>query len=163
MTGLAWVALAAGDEGEAERLLDEATSVLRGAGPWFLSLVAYLRAILAVLRGDPDEAIATIGESLNRIRALKDRFAFVYAMVPLAAAAVMNGDEAWAARILGARDAVTDLTGLVYVDHSTPDILEMVEREGPARLGTDKWAEAYAEGRSTSMDAVLLHTAIAHR
>ncbi|HEY5416237.1 MAG TPA: helix-turn-helix domain-containing protein, partial [Gemmatimonadaceae bacterium] len=52
LTGLAWVALATGDAGQAERLLDEATSVLQDAGPWFLSLVAYLRGILAVRRGD---------------------------------------------------------------------------------------------------------------
>ena len=40
LTGMAAVALATGDAGQAERLLDEATSVLRHAGPWFLSLDA---------------------------------------------------------------------------------------------------------------------------
>ena len=40
LTGMAWVALATGDTGQAERLLDEATSELRHAGPWFLSLDA---------------------------------------------------------------------------------------------------------------------------
>ena len=40
LSGLAGVALATGDAGQAERLLDEATSVLRHAGPWFLSLDA---------------------------------------------------------------------------------------------------------------------------
>ena len=78
------------------------------AGPWFLSLVAYLRAILAVRRGNADEAIALVRESLTRIRELHDKFAFVYALVPLAAAAALKGDDAWAARILGARDAVTE-------------------------------------------------------
>ena len=66
LSGMAWVALATGDAGQAERLLDEATSVLRHAGPWFLSLVSYLRAILAVRRGNPDEAIALVRESLTR-------------------------------------------------------------------------------------------------
>ena len=41
LTGMAAVALAAGDADEAERLLDEATSVLRHAGPWFLTLALY--------------------------------------------------------------------------------------------------------------------------
>src|SRR5204862_3860284 len=44
--GMAAVALATGDVSQAERLLIEATSELRRAGPWFLLPVAYLRAIL---------------------------------------------------------------------------------------------------------------------
>src|SRR4029079_2039116 len=51
LSGLAWVALATGDIGEAERLLDEAISRLRHAGPWFSSLALYVRAVLAVRRG----------------------------------------------------------------------------------------------------------------
>ena len=35
LTGLAWVALVTGDAEHAERLLDDATLVLRNAGPWF--------------------------------------------------------------------------------------------------------------------------------
>ena len=69
-------------------------------------------------RGNPDEAIALVRESLTRIRELQDKFAFVYALVPLAAAAVLKGDDAWAARILGARDAVTERTGATVVDKS---------------------------------------------
>ena len=78
----------------------------------------YLRAILAVRRGNADEAIALMRESLTRIGELRDKFAFVYALVPLAAAAVLKGDDAWAARILGARDAVTERTGATVVDNS---------------------------------------------
>ncbi len=40
LSGMAVLALATGDADQAERLLDEATSVLRHAGPWFLTLVA---------------------------------------------------------------------------------------------------------------------------
>ena len=76
--------------------------MLRHAGPWFLTWALYVRAILAVRRGNADEAIALVRESLTRIRELQDKFAFVYALVPLAAAAVLKGDDAWAARILGA-------------------------------------------------------------
>ena len=53
LSGMAVLALATGDAGEAERLLDEATSVLRHAGPWFLTWALYVRAILAVRRGEP--------------------------------------------------------------------------------------------------------------
>ena len=61
-------------------------------------------------------------ESLTRIRELHDKFAFVYALVPLAAAAVLKGNDAWVARILGARDAVTERTGVTVSDKSVQDL-----------------------------------------
>jgi hypothetical protein len=155
LSGMASVALATGDVGQAERLLDEATSVLRHAGPWFLALALYVRAILAVRRGNADHAIAVVRESLTRIRELHDKFALVYALVPLAAAAVLKGDDVWAARILGARHAVTERTGATVVDKSLDDLREQAEREVRARLGPDRWARAYAEGRSASIDSLM--------
>jgi predicted ATPase/DNA-binding XRE family transcriptional regulator len=155
LTGMAAVDLATGDHAQAERLLDEATAVLRPAGPWFMALTLNVRAILAVRRGHAVKAIAVVRESLTHIRELHDKFAFVYALVPLAAAAVLMGDDAWAARILGARDAVTERTGATVVDKSLDDLKEQAERDIRARLGSDRWARAYAAGRSTSIDALL--------
>jgi predicted ATPase/DNA-binding XRE family transcriptional regulator len=155
LSGMAVVALAGGDADQAERLLDEATLVLRDAGPWFLTWALYVRAILAVRREKPGEAVSLVRESLTRIRELHDKFAFVYALVPLAAAAVLKGDDAWAARILGARDAVTERTGVTVVDPSVRDLREQAEREARARLGPDRWTEAYAAGRTTSIDTLL--------
>jgi tetratricopeptide (TPR) repeat protein len=155
LNGLAIVALAAGDVGRAEHLLDEATLVLRNAGPWFLTLGAYIRGVLAVRRGNADEAISLMRESLAGIRELHDKFAFVYALVPLAAAAVLKGDDAWAARIMGARDAVTDRTGATVADRFVNDLREQSEREARARLGPDRWAQAYRAGRGASFDSLM--------
>jgi predicted ATPase/DNA-binding XRE family transcriptional regulator len=155
LTGMAAVVLAAGDSAHAERLLDEATSVLRHAAPWFLSWTLYLRAFLAVRRGKADEAIACVRESLRYIRQLHDTFAFVYALVPLAAAAVLKGDEEWAARILGARDAVTERTGAAVAEQSVGQLKEQAEQDVRSRLGPDRWARAYAAGRQTSIDSLL--------
>jgi len=155
LIGMAGGPLATGDIDQAERLLDEATSVLRHAGPWFLNLPLYIRAILAVRRGNPDEAIALVRETLTRSRELHDKFAFVFALVPLAAAAVLKGDDAWAARTLGVRDAVTERTGASAVDKSVHALREQTEREVRARLGPDRWARAYAAGRRASIDALL--------
>ena len=155
LNGMAKVALAIGDAAEAERLLDEATSVLRHSSPWFLALVSFRRATLAVQRGNPDEAIALVRESLTLFRQLHDKFAIVYALVPLAAAAVLKGDDAWAARILGARDAVTERTGATVVDKWVHALGEQAEREVRARLGPDRWARAYAAGRVTSIDSLM--------
>jgi hypothetical protein len=155
LSGMAEVALASGDADEAERLLDEAASVLRQAGPWFLSLGLYVRAILAMRREDPDQAIALVRDSLTRIRELHDAFALVYTLVPLAAAAVLKGEDTWAARILGARDAVMERTAVTIVDSRVHDLRGRAEREARARLGPDRWAAAYAEGRTSSIDALL--------
>jgi predicted ATPase/DNA-binding XRE family transcriptional regulator len=155
LAGMAWVALATGDGEQAERLLEEAALALEEAGPWFLLLTLYVRAILAIRRGDADEAIALARDSLTRIRDLQDKFAFVYALVPLAAAAIVKGDDAWAARILGVRHAVTERTGATVVDKSVDDLKERSEREARARLGPERWARAYAAGRNTSIDGLL--------
>jgi tetratricopeptide (TPR) repeat protein len=155
LTGLAAVALATGDTAQAERLIAEATSALRHGAPLFLSLALYVRAVLAVRSRSADEAIAVVRESLTHIRELHDTFAFVYALGPLAAAAALKGDDTWAARILGARDAVTERTGVMVVDKSLDDLQELAEREVRTRLGPDRWARAYATGRVSSIEALL--------
>jgi hypothetical protein len=152
---MAQVALATGDTGQVETLLDEAAAALRHAGPWFLSLGNYVRTVLAVRHGNPDQAIALVRESLTRIREIHDRFAFVYALVPLAAAAVLRGEDAWAARILGVRNAVIERTGVTLVDPLVHDLQEQAEREARARLGRDRWATAYAAGHRSTIDELL--------
>jgi len=155
LNGLAKVALLTGDDAEAERLLDEAASVLRHSGPWFLALVSFRRATLAVQRGNADHAIAFARESLTLFRQLNDRYAVVYALVPLAAAAALKGDDLWTARILGARDAVTERTGGTVVDRWVQALGERAERDVRSRLAPDRWARAYAAGRSTSIDSLI--------
>jgi predicted ATPase/DNA-binding XRE family transcriptional regulator len=155
LTGMAVTALAAGNAAEADKLLDEATSVLQHAGPWFLTWTLYVRALSAVRRGNPDTAIALVRQSLTRIRELHDKFALVYALGTLAAAAVLKGDDAWAARILGARDAVTDRTGVTVIDKSVHDLREQAELQVRGRLGPDRWTRAYAAGRTASLDSLM--------
>jgi predicted ATPase/DNA-binding XRE family transcriptional regulator len=156
LTGMATVQLATGDPTSAERLLDEAISVLRPVGPWFLALALDVRAILAVRRGNADESIATVRESLTLIRGLHENHAFVFALGPLAVAAMLKGDDAWAARILGARDAVTERTrATVVVRQSLDNLVGLGDRDVRARLGPDRWAAAYEAGRRSSIDALL--------
>jgi predicted ATPase len=155
LTGMAAVAFATDDAAEAERLLDEAALMLRDGGPWFLSFGLWIRALLAVRRGRADEAIVWVHDSLVRIRELNDKFAFVYALVPLAAAAVLDGNHAWAARILGVRDAVAERTGATLVDRTVHGLRTQAERDARANLGADRWAKAYAAGRGASVDSLL--------
>jgi predicted ATPase/DNA-binding XRE family transcriptional regulator len=155
LTGMAAAALATGETERAEGLIEEAMSALRSGGPWFLSLALNVRAILAVRRGDAIGAIVVVRESLAHIRELQDTFAFVYALVPLAAAAVLRGDDEWAAQILGTRAGITVRTGATVVDRSVDDFGDRAERHVRARLSPDRWSRAYAAGRATSIDALL--------
>ena len=155
LMGIASVALASGDIVTAERVLDEATAELQHAGPWFLNLPLYIRANLAVQRGQADAAIEYVRESLCCSRALHDKFAFVYALTPLAAAAALKGDDTWAARVLGTRDAVTEQTGASAVDKSVGELCERTEQEVRGRLGPECWAREYTAGRRASIDSLL--------
>jgi hypothetical protein len=112
-------------------------------------------SVLQGSRGDADHALAIVRESLTRIRDLHDKFAFVHAMVPLAAAAALTGDHAWTARVLGASDVVTERTGAKVLDHAVRDLRSDTERAARVGLGTERWADAYAAGRSASIDALL--------
>jgi predicted ATPase/transcriptional regulator with XRE-family HTH domain len=156
LTGMATVHLAAGDAASAERLLDEAISVLRPVAPWFLALALNVSATVAVRRKNADAAIAIVRESLTLMRGLHDNHAFVFALGPLAVAAMLEGDEAWAARILGARDAVTERThATVGVRQSLDNLIGLAEREVRASLGPERWSRAYASGRTASIDSLL--------
>jgi len=156
LMGMASVALASRDIVTAERLLDEATSALKQAGPWFLNLPLYIRANLAVQRGQADAAIEYARRSLICSRELHDKFAFVYALAPLAAAAALKGEDSWAARVLGTRDAVTEQTGASSVDKSVRELRERTEQDVRGRLGAERWAEEYAAGRRASIDSLLI-------
>jgi len=155
LMGLASVSLAAGDIITAQRLLDDATSALRSAGPWFLNLPLYIRANLAVQLRDADTAIEYVRESLMCSRALHDKFAFVYALTPLAAAAALKGHDTWAASVLGTRDAVTEQTGASAVDKTVRELRERTEQQVRQRLGAERWARAYEAGRRASIDSLL--------
>ena len=155
LSGMAGVMLATGDTAQAERLLDDTAAVLRQVGPWFRSMALYVRAVLALRRGDPVVAITFIREGLAYIRELQDKFAFVNILVPLAAAAALRGDDAWAAQILGIRAAVTERTGAAVVDKPAQDLRDHVEHGVRARLDRAEWDRAWATGRNASIDALM--------
>ena len=106
-------------------------------------------------RWNPDEALGFVRASLVQIRDMHDKFAFVFALVPLGSAAVLKGDHAWAARIRGAGEAVTEQTGATATDASVADLRKAAEDEACARLGPDRWARACAAGRAASIDSLI--------
>jgi hypothetical protein len=67
----------------------------------------------------------------------------------------LKGNDMWAARILGIRDAVAERTGATLADPSVHELRVQTERNVRTRLGPDRWARAYAEGRKASIDSLL--------
>jgi predicted ATPase/DNA-binding XRE family transcriptional regulator len=155
LIGLARVFVAAGDADRAGHLLDEAAPGLDSAGPWFVSRALYVRAIMAVQRGAAREAVALVRDSLTLVRDLRDKYAFAFTLVPLATAACLQGDDRWAAQILGARDVISERTGATIVLKMVHDLHAQAERDVRARLGEEQWSVAYAAGRKTSIDLLL--------
>jgi tetratricopeptide (TPR) repeat protein len=163
LIGLSALAIEINDDQQAKRCLDRATSVLRDSGQWFLARALFVRAILEVRRRSADEALVLVRQSLTLIRELQDKYAFVHAMVPLAAAAALKGDDLFTARTLGARDAMIERTGARIVIKQLHEMSDRVAHAARERLGAERWAAAYASGRQASIDALLkdIDTAIA--
>src|SRR5262245_61133515 len=153
--GRASAALAARDLGATERFVAQASALVVAAGPWCSLSVLYVQAALAVRRNEPDNAIAYVRESLARIHKVRDTFAFLFALAPLAAAAELKGDDAWAARIVGVRDGLTERTGATAVDDSMRDLWARVERDARGRLGERRWAREYETGRTASIESLM--------
>ena len=148
LNGMAKVALEVGDAAEAERLLDEATSVLRqlvrGSWRWCCIVAPFWRCGA----GTPMKrsrwcvkASRSSGSSMTSSRSCTR-----WSLLPLRR--YSRATTLWAARILGARDAVTERTGATIADKWVHALGDQAEREVRARLGPDRWARAYAAGRS---------------
>jgi predicted ATPase/transcriptional regulator with XRE-family HTH domain len=155
LSGLGGVLLAMGETAHALRALDEATAALKGAGPWFLAPVRCYRATLALRHGNPDEAIALSRESLIDIRMLQDKYAYVYALIPLASAALLKGDALWAARILGAHDALAERSGFTIAISVVGDLRVRAQRDARKLLGPDRWQREHAAGGGMSIDQLM--------
>lgn len=155
LIGNAVVALSTGNPAQAEGLLDQATPFLERAAPWFTARALVLRAILAVQAGQADKAIALIRDSLVQLRDLRDKYAFVHAMAPLAAAAVIQRKYVWAARIVGASNVVAERAGAAVVPIAVQNLQREAERVVRAQLGPQRWAQAYAVGRTMTIDKLL--------
>jgi hypothetical protein len=68
---------------------------------------------------------------------------------------MLKGDARWAARILGARAAVSERTGAKVVVQVVQDIGERAEQEARTRLGAETFAKVFSAGRSASIDGLL--------
>ena len=90
-----------------------------------------------------------------RIAIKKLRYAADFLRPAFASAAALKGEHAWAARILGARDVVSERTGVTVVVKHVRFLREKIEHDVRERLGAKGWDNAYAAGRRLSLDLLL--------
>jgi predicted ATPase/DNA-binding SARP family transcriptional activator len=136
-----------GDTGLAERLYPESLAGFRESQEligvaWSLHNQAYL----AQQRGAPAEAREMWDESLKLFRHLGTRDGIASALAGLAAAAHAAEDDAAAARLFGAADAMLEEAGMQFatVARAESERCRAAVREA---LGEAQFGEAYEEGR----------------
>ena len=149
------LAMATGDLAEARARIEEVIGLFRQMGD--LSMANHARVDLAhVLRrhGDLDQAEAQYQESLRTWQHLGQRGAVAHVLESLAMVALARGRDDRAARLLGAAEALRDLSGAQRMGYERAEydshVAALRAALDPARLD-----EAWAAGRAMSLDAAI--------
>jgi len=127
---------------------------MKGGDP--RSFGAQLKALREAAGFTQGELATIAGLSVHAVSALERgerRRPHLETMHALAAAAVLKGEDAWAARILGARDTVLERGGVALVETRVDDLRNHAEATARERLGPDRWARAYDAGRKTPIES----------
>ena len=148
------VPLGRGDLARARELAERGLSLAREAGAREGASVA-LHALATVARteGDEDRAERLFGEGLGLSVEVGDETTVAHFLEGLAAVAASKDQPARAARLWGAAEALLETIEVAAYPHAPDRSLRRREvAAARARLGTDEWGEAWAEGRGMSAE-----------
>jgi tetratricopeptide (TPR) repeat protein len=149
LIGLAQVALIRGGFGRAMRLLDEGESLARERGDAFtLAVNLNTQATIAQLRGDDSRTADLLRESVALLAALRNTWSLLYGVLGLAGVAGRQGSPQRAARLFGAAEALREKTGAAPAFPATQALYERDLASVRARLGSEAFGAAWAEGRA---------------
>jgi non-specific serine/threonine protein kinase len=144
-----------GDDEGAQSLLDEALSLSRTVGfHWGTAICLNRAGRLARKRGDDAEAARLYSESLVLWRELGDYWRMSRQLIDLAEVAADNGRYEYAARLLGAAEAINEPIGASesFVDDSARQRTLQLTSEQLTRESFDR---AWAAGRAMSWEAAV--------
>jgi predicted ATPase/DNA-binding CsgD family transcriptional regulator len=146
---LGMAALVEDDHGRARASLEEGLALFRGLGDMYgVAVCCATMGFVALREGDTELADPMFGEALAALREVGDRAVMLHCLTGEASVLALRGDAARAARLWGAAEALGEAASvsLLLVIGSRYD------REGHvaaarSRLGGEKFAAAWAEGR----------------
>lgn len=125
---------------------EEALRIWRSAGVgWGLSQVLHGLGVIALERGDLEEAMDRFREALAALGDDGDPYWTCRGLEGLAAGLACRGEDARAARLLGAAEALREAIGTPLLAFETPRHLRTVEGLR-VRLGPEVFAAASAQG-----------------
>lgn len=133
-----------------ERVLNEAVEQFRQQGLRFGAAFALMNlAEVALARGDLARATALWQDWIDHLS--QNVVRLPYFLGGLAEIAAASGQMRWAARLLGAKEAQSELLGATLTPRAVP-MYEQTVAHIRAHLGEDDFAAAWAEGRRLSAD-----------
>ena len=149
LIGLAQVALIRGGFGRAMELLDESEALARERGDAFtLAVNLNTQATITQLQGDDSRTADLLRESVGLLAALRDTWSLLYGVLGLAGIVGRQGNPERAARLFGAAEALREKTGTAPAFPATQVLYERDLASVRARLGSDAFGSAWAEGRA---------------
>ncbi|MBA3364236.1 MAG: protein kinase [Actinobacteria bacterium] len=149
------LAIARGDYALAESLCEESAALLRAAGnQWGLSHAVFNTGLARLKQGQAEAAREPFEEALRIARELQAREGFVYCLVALAAVESRLRPER-SACLLGALAALQQETGIL-LQAAERELHGDTEAAVRAKLGDDRWAAAWQEGRALPADQAIV-------
>jgi len=156
LNNLAWTALFVGDYPEARASADEALAVRRGLGDTLgTAHTLYTLGRVAQAEQDASSARALLVESMELFHELGDRWGIAACLEALAVThAGQRRAAVRAARFWGAAEALRETIGapLTPVDRRAHERHQSAIR---AETRPERWAEAWAAGRASSIDELV--------
>ncbi|GGK87932.1 SARP family transcriptional regulator [Mangrovihabitans endophyticus] len=140
-----------GDLAAAREKLDKAARLMRepSFAPQAVALARSVRGMVEAASGELAAARCLHADALRLSRESKDRPVVAQCLVGVADLAMREGDPARAARLIGAADGVRG-----SVDLALPDTAR-ITTQARAALGDAGYAQAYADGSTVTMAAMI--------
>jgi DNA-binding NarL/FixJ family response regulator len=144
-------------------LLNEAAAALREAGALAdLAVNCNMLATIAYRRGEYGQTESLVRESLAHLAVLRDTWIIPYALTTLAGVAAMQQHGRRAARLFGAAAKLREATGATI--QFAPDRVLHEQQIAATRgqLDAATFADAWAEGRTMTLDEVVTEVLAPH-
>ncbi len=155
LSGLGEVAMRQGAYARATRLVEESLELRRQIGnKWGVGVSLGTLGWVALRERDWNRAVARLGESLDVRREIGDKSGSAWCLERLAEMAMAQGQAEKAVRVFGAATALRASIGSVMDPVDQPESASELAALR-ARLGEERFAAAWAEGRSLTMDQAI--------